>query len=47
MPDVLGEVHGGHPAGTEFALDDVAVGEFRGETFDGFDHGLSLLWDLG
>ncbi len=38
VPDVLRQVHRGHPAGPEFTLDGVAVGEGLAETVFGFSH---------
>ena len=37
VPEVLGEVHGGHPRAPELALDDVAVGQ----------SGLETIYDFG
>ena len=31
MPDVVGEIHGGHPAAADHALDAIAAGERRSE----------------
>ena len=39
--EVLGEVHGGHPALPQFALEVVAVGEGRREVLHGIRHGRS------
>ena len=36
--EVVGEVHGGHAAGAELALDPVAVGHGEGEPVDGVGH---------
>ena len=40
--EVLGQVHRGHAAGPELALDAVAVGKGRGEAFDGAAHRLTV-----
>ena len=42
--EVLGEVHRGHAAGAELALDAVAVGEGEAETIEGGGHGPALTW---
>ena len=36
--EVLGEIHRGHAARTEFALDGIAIGEGRGETHRSITH---------
>ncbi len=38
VPEVAGEVDGGHAAGAEFALDAVASGQGRGDAVDGLGH---------